>query len=192
MGLSVRTSYGGKRSDNSITSFNSLSKAPFIGGDIEAGTLLQPFVGLHHPIAVAVGTEVAMTADFRDGKVFLQRADEGTQGVLLLLGSGVGGMTVCVQTAFVGNADAMLVVASGMGTHHLQRSGTPDEAVFADVEMITDAGHPSGPMAAEQILLREIDIHPGSGAMHHYHRDGTCHPTHAVTPKAPAISEIFL
>ena len=151
--------------------------------------MLQPFTGFHHSIAIDVGTQITVSAHPGNGEFLLQGTNQGTQGKLLFLGSCIGRMSVGIKATLVGNADAMLVVASGMSTHHLQRSGTPDEAVLADVEMITDAGHPSGPMAAEQILLREIYIHPGSGAMHHYHRDGTCHPTHAVTPKAPAMAE---
>ena len=163
--------------------------AIFIHFHIETRTLLQPFMGLHHSIAIGVGTQIAVSAHSGNGKFLLQGTNQCTQGKLLFLGPCVGRMSLGIKASFVSNADAMLVVASGMGTSHLQRSGTPDESVFADVEMITDAGHPSGPMAAEQILLREIYIHPGSGAMHHYHRDGTCHPTHAVTPKAPAMAE---
>ena len=159
--------------------------APFIGGDIEAGALLEPFVGLHYPIAITVGTEVAMTADFRDGKVFLQRADEGTQGVLLLLGSGVGGMTVCVQTAFVGNADAVLIVAEGVCAHHVQRTGTPDVAVLADKEVIANHFHASCTVAAKEVFLGEIGVGPGGGAVD----DEAGYPTHAVTPRAPAIAE---
>ena len=163
--------------------------AIFIHLHIETRTLLQPFTGFHHSIAIGVGTQIAVSAHPRDGEFFLQGPDQSSQGKLLFLGSSIGRMSLGIKASFVGNADAMLVVPSGMGTGHLQRSGTPDEAIFADVEMITDAGHPSGPMATEQILLREIHIHPGSGAMHHYHRNGTCHPTHAVTPKAPAMAE---
>ena len=171
-----------ERSDNS---FNSLSEAPFIGGDIEAGALLEPLVGLHYPIAVAVGTEVAVAADFRDGEVFLQRADEGTQGVLLPVGTGVGGLTAGIQAAFVGNADAFLIVAQGVCAHHLQRTGTPDVAVLADNEVIANHFHASCAMAAKEVFLGEVGVGPGGGAMD----DKGGYPTHAVTPNAPAIAE---
>ena len=44
---------------------------PLIGCHIEAGTLLEPFVRLYYPIAIAVGTEVTVAADFRYGVILL-------------------------------------------------------------------------------------------------------------------------
>ena len=126
-----------------------------------------------------------MTADELDGEVFLQRADEGSQGVLLLLGSGVGGMTVCVQTAFVGNADAVLIVAQGVCAHHVQRTGTPDVAVLADKEVIANHFHASCTVTAKEVFLGEVGVGPGGGAVD----DEGRYPTHAVTPRAPAIAE---
>ena len=158
--------------------------APFIGGDIEAGALLEPFVGLHYPIAVAVGTEVAMAADVRDGEVFPQGADQGPQGVLLLLGAGVGGLAAGVQTAFVGYADAVLIVAKGVCAHHVQRTGTPNVAVLADKEMIANHFHASRTMTAKEVFLGEVDVCPGGGTVD----DESRYPTHAVIPNTPAIA----
>ena len=159
--------------------------APFIGSDIEAGALLEPFVGLHYPIAVTVGTKVAMAADVRDGEVFPQGTDEGPQGVLLLLGAGVGGLAASVQTAFVGYADAFLIVAQSVCAHHVQRTGTPDVAVLADKEVIANHFHASCTVAAKEVFLGEIGVGPGGGAVDDERR----YPTHAVTPRAPAIAE---
>ena len=159
--------------------------APFIGSDIEAGALLEPFVGLHHPIAVAVGTEVAMAADTLDGKVLLQRADEGTKGVLLLLGAGVGRLSASVQSAFVGNADAFLIVAQSVCAHHVQRTGTPDVAVLADKKVIANHFHASCTVAAKEVFLGEIGVGPGGGAVD----DERGYSTHAVTPSTPAIAD---
>ena len=142
-------------------------------------------MGLHYPITVAVGTEVAVTANLRDGKVFLQRADQGTQGVLLLVGTGVGRLSASVQTAFVGNADAVLIVAQGVCAHHVQRTGTPDVAVLADKEVIANHFHASCTVTTKEVFLGEIGVGPGGGAVDDEHR----YPTHAVTPNAPAIAE---
>ena len=161
------------------------SKTPFIGGNIEARALLEPLVGLHYPIAVAVGTEVAVAADFRDGEVFLQRADKGTQGVLLPVGTGVGGLSAGIQTAFVGDTDAFLIVAQGVCAHHLQRTGTPDVAILADKEVIANHFHASCAMAAKEVFLGEVGVGSGGGAVD----DEGGYPTHAVTPNAPAIAE---
>ena len=140
---------------------------PFIRRYIEARTLFQPLRWLHYPITVGIRTQIAVSADASDGKILLQRPDQSPQGEFLLLGPCIGRKAPFVQTAFVGDADAVLVVSSGMGTRHFQRSGTPDVTILTDVEMITHTGHPPRPMTTEQVLLRKVYIHSGSGAMYH-------------------------
>ena len=126
-----------------------------------------------------------MAADGREGEVFPQGADQGPQGVLLLLGAGVGGLAAGVQTAFVSDADAVLIVAKGVCAHHVQRTGTPDVAVLADKEVIANHFHASCTMAAKKVFLGEIGVGPGGGAVD----DEGGYPTHAVMPSAPAIPE---
>ena len=142
-------------------------------------------MGLHYPIAVAVGTEVAMAADVGDGEVFPQGADQRSQGVLLLLGAGIGGLAAGVETAFVGYADAFLIMAKGVCAHHVQRTGTPDVAVLADKEVIANHFHASCTVTAKEIFLGEVGVGPGGGAMD----DEGRYPTHAVMPSAPAIPD---
>ena len=125
-----------------------------------------------------------MSADFRDGEVFPQRADEGSQGMFLLLGTSVGGLAAGVQTAFVGNADAVLIVAEGVCAHHVQRTGTPNVAVLADKEMIANHFHASRTMTAKEVFLGEVDVCPGGGTVD----DESRYPTHAVIPNTPAIA----
>ena len=162
---------------------------PLIGGHIEAGTLLQPFGGFHHPIAILVGTQIAMSTYPCDREILLQGAYQGSHRVLLLLRPCIGRKALFVQPAFVGDADAVQVVPSSMGTYLFQRSGAPDIAVFADVEVVTHTGHSLGPMTTKQVFLGKIHIYPGSGAMHHDYRDASLHPTQAVTPSAPAMAD---
>ena len=126
-----------------------------------------------------------MAADALDGEVFLQRTDQGSQRVLLSVGAGVGGLTAGIQTAFIGNTDAFLIVAQGVCAHHLQRTGTPDVAVLADKEVIANHFHASCTVAAKEVFLGEIGVGPGGGAVN----DEGRYPTHAVTPRAPAIAE---
>ena len=141
--------------------------APLIGNHIEAWTLLQPFGGFHYPITVGIGTQIAVSAHPSNGKILLQRSDQSPQGEFLLLSPRIGRKAPFVQSAFVGNADAVLVEPKRMSARHFQRSGTPDVAVLADVEVVTHTGHSTCPMTAKQVLLRKIHIHTGSGAMHH-------------------------
>ena len=83
----------------------------------------------------------------------------------------------------------MLIVPKRMSARHFQRSGTPDVAVFADVEVVTHTGHSLGLMTTEQVFLGEIHIYAGCGAMHYDDRNAPLHPTQAVTPKAPAMAD---
>ena len=162
---------------------------PLIGGHIEAGTLLQPFGGFHHPIAILVRTQIAMSAYPGNRKILLQGAYQGTHREFLLLRPCIGRKAPFVQSAFVGDADAVLVVPSSMGTYLFQRSGAPDIAVLADVEVVAHTGHSLGLMTTEQVFLGEIHIYPGCSAMHYDDSDASLHPTQAVTPKAPANAD---
>ena len=162
---------------------------PLIGGHIEAGTLLQPFGGFHYPIAILVRTQIAVSAYPCDREILLQGTYQGSHRVLLLLCPCIGRKAPFVQSAFVGDADAVLVVPSSMGTYLFQWSGAPDITVLADVEVIPYTGHSLRPMATEQVFLREIHIYPGCCAMHYDDRDASLYPTQAVTPSAPAMAD---
>ena len=126
-----------------------------------------------------------MAADALDGEVFLQRTDQGSQRVLLAVGAGVGGLTAGIQTAFVSDADAFLVVAEGVCACPIQRTGTPNVTVLADLEVIANHLHASCAMTAKEVFLGEVGVCPRGGAVD----DEGGYPTHAVTPNAPAIAE---
>ena len=158
---------------------------PLIGGHIEAGTLLQPFGGFHYPIAILVRTQIAMSAYPCDREILLQGAYQGTHRELLLLRPCIGRKALFVQSAFVGDADAVLVVPSSMGTYLFHGASTPDVAVLADKEVIANHFHASCTMAAKEVFLGEVGVGPGGGAVD----DEGGYPTHAVMPSAPAIPE---
>ena len=153
--------------------------APLIGGHIEAGTLLQPFGGFHYPIAILVRTQIAVSAYPCDREILLQGAYQGSHRELLLLRPRIGRKALFIQSAFVGDADAVLVVPSSMGTYLFHGSGTPDIAVLADVEVIPHTGHPLRPMTTEQVFLGEIHIYAGCGAMHYDDRYRTFDNIHS-------------
>ena len=162
---------------------------PLIGGHIEAGTLLHPFGGFHHPIAILVRTQIAMSAYPCDREILLQGAYQGSHREFLLLRPCIGRKALFVQSAFVGDADAVLVMSQRMGTYLFQWSGAPDITVLADIEVVAHTGHSFSPMTTEQVFLGKIHIYPGCGAMHYNYRDASLHPTQAVTPSAPAIAD---
>ena len=141
--------------------------APLIGGYIEAGTLLQPFGGFHYPIAILVRTQIAMTAYPCDREILLQDAYQGSHRKFLLLRPCIGRKAPFVQSAFVGDADAVLIMSQRMGTYLFHGASTPDVAVLADVEVVAHTGHSLGPMTTEQVFLGKIHIYPSCGAMHY-------------------------
>ena len=163
--------------------------APLIGGHIEAGTLLQPFGGFHYPIAILVRTQIAVSAYPCDREILLQGAYQGTHRELLLLRPCIGRKAPFVQSSFVGDADAVLIMSQRMGTDLFHGSGTPDVAVLADVKVVPHTGHSLRLMTTEQVFLGKIHIYPGCGAMHYNYRNASLHPTQAVTPKAPAMAD---
>ena len=152
---------------------------PLIGGHIEAGTLLQPFGGFHYPIAILVRTQIAMSAYPGNREILLQGAYQGSHREFLLLRPCIGRKAPFVQSAFVGDADAVLVVPSSMDTYLFHGSGAPDVAVLADVEVIPHTGHSLGLMTTEQVFLGEIHIYPGCGAMHYDDRYRTFDNIHS-------------
>ena len=65
--------------------------------------------------AGAVGVLI-VAVDGGDGVLFHQVADKLKEGEALRLGAGVGGVAVGIQSADIGDADALGVVAGAMGT----------------------------------------------------------------------------
>lgn len=112
---------------------------PLLPFHLKAGTLLRPFQRLHLPVAVQVGTEVAVAGDLGAGMVCQQGADKDAERVALPRRAGVLGVAVVVQAALVGDADAVGVVAAGVGAGPLDRACREDGSVTADVEVIADA-----------------------------------------------------
>ena len=70
-----------------------------------------------------------------DGLKGLYQGDEGT---LLRLVEGVGGTAAAVETANVADADAVLIVPIGMGSHLFDGAAGMEGAVEVDDEMIAN------------------------------------------------------
>lgn len=83
------------------------AKRSIFRGGVEAGTLLEPLLRLNDAVTVQVGTEVAMAADGAFGVQNEQLPDKEAQRFALLRCTCIGGGPVGLQTAFVGNADAV-------------------------------------------------------------------------------------
>ena len=87
--------------------------------------------------------EVAVAEDLGVWVVGLQASEECQQGVLLSGGTGVAGVAVFIEAAFVADADGVGIVALGMGTGDLLWAAGMELAVLRDVIVV--AGGPEAP-----------------------------------------------
>ena len=71
--------------------------------------------------------------------VHQQSADQYAERVALPFRACVFGIPIVVQSAFVGDSDRVGIVAAGVGAGPLDRAGSQDLSVTADVEMIARA-----------------------------------------------------
>ncbi len=97
---------------------------------IEAGAVL-----------VDVG-EVAMAEDAGIGMDFLQATEQTQQGTFLAGRTGIGGVAVFVQTAFVADTERVLVIAYGVGAHQLFVARLIGPAVAGDVVVVARESEP--------------------------------------------------
>ena len=102
------------------------------------------------------------------GKLLLQLHDEFRHRFLLLLGAGVGYLSLLVESSLVADADAVGIVPLGMCAHSLQRSGGLHSATSGDVEVVADVA----PVVHLYMVVKEL-LHwvrlvaAGSAAVNH-------------------------
>ena len=101
--------------------------------------LFRPFHRFHLSVVVPVGAEVAMSRHFCSRIVHQQSADQYAERVALPFRACVFGIPIVVQSAFIGDSDRVGIVAAGVGAGPLDRAGSQDLSVTADVEMIARA-----------------------------------------------------
>ena len=80
--------------------------------------------------------EVAVAEDAGIGMGFLQATEQAQKGAFLAGRTGVGGVAVFVETAFVADAERVLVVAYGVGAHQLFVARLVGPAVAGDVVVV--------------------------------------------------------
>lgn len=96
--------------------------------------LFRPFHRFHLSVVVPVGAEVAMSRHFCFRIVHQQSADQYAERVALPFRACVFGIPIVVQSAFIGDSDRVGIVAAGVGAGPLDRAGSQDLSVTADVE----------------------------------------------------------
>ena len=143
-----------------------------------------------------IRAELAVSQDAGVRIVRLQLAEQIEERTLLGVGAGVGGTALLVQTAFVADADAVVVPAGGMGTDVMDGTATVYLAVAGDIEVVANLSKTTLQVATAQSLYREIDIATRRAAMDYQEADlpvvlveaAGYHPAQALTPKAPAMA----
>lgn len=112
----------------------------------------------------AVG-ELVVSVDGGDGVLFHQVSDELEEGETLGFGVGVGGVTVSIKAADIGDADALGVVARAVGSDLLDGTARADVAVGIDDIVIADVVPSEAFMVATDALHGAVGIGSGGGAV---------------------------
>ncbi len=114
--------------------------------------------------AGAVG-ELVVSVDGGDRVLFPQVSDELEEGEALGFGAGVGGVTVSIKTADIGDADAVGVVTWAMGTDLFDGTASVDAAIGVDDIMIADVAPAEGTVVSPYGFYRTDGVGARGGAM---------------------------
>ena len=109
--------------------------------------------------------ELVVAVDGGDGVFFHQVTDELEEGEALGFGAGVGGATVGIEAADIGDADALGVVTWAMGTDLFDGTARADAAIMIDDIMIADVVPAETLMVAADALDGAVGIGSGGGAV---------------------------
>ena len=109
--------------------------------------------------------ELVVSVDGGDGVLFHQVTDELEEGEALGFGAGVGGMSVGIEAADIGDANALGVVTWAMGTDLFDGTASVDAAVRVHDIMIAYVVPAEALMVVTDALHGTVGIGTGSGAM---------------------------
>lgn len=107
---------------------------------------------------IEVGAEVSVT-EYPSSRIGCEKSmKQGAERAALFGCPGVGWNSLGVQTAFIGDADAVGVVAVGVCTHEVNGAHGVDYAVFPYVEMVTARGEASGTVFSLKGCRGEVGV----------------------------------
>ena len=109
--------------------------------------------------------ELVVAVDRGDRVFFHKITDELEEGEALGFGAGVGGVAVGIESADIGDADAVGVVAFGMCARLLYRAASVDAAIGIDDIMIADVAPTKGTVVFPYGFHRTDGIGARGGAM---------------------------
>ena len=106
-----------------------------------------------------------MAAEAAAGIIAQQQHYEHPQGVFLKIGAGIGWMSVCIESAFVADAQTVGVVAADMRTGLCHGTERLYIAVPADIIVITCAGEAPAQVVCCQVMFGVATVTAGSGTV---------------------------
>ena len=106
-----------------------------------------------------------MSVDGGDVILFHKVLHQLEQGETLERGAGVGRATVGIETADIGDADALGVMAGAVGADFLDGTAGVDAAVGVDDIVVADVAPAEALMVAADALDGAVGIGTGGGAM---------------------------
>ena len=112
-------------------------------------------------------TELAVPPNPGIGIVRFQLSEQVEQGTFLCIRACIGRTAFFVESAFVADADALVVPAGGMSANLMYRTANVYFTVAGDIEMIADIGKAPRQMAAAKRLHRKITVATCSAAMNY-------------------------
>ena len=109
--------------------------------------------------------KLVVAVDGGDGVFFHQVLHQLEKGETLWLGTGVGGVSVGIEAADIGDANALGVVTWAMGTDRFDGTAGVDAAIGIDDIMIADVVPAETLMVAADALHGAVGIGAGGGAV---------------------------
>ena len=101
------------------------------------------------------------------GIVCFQLPEQIEQGAFLRISARIGGTAFFVESAFIADADALVVPTGGMGANLMDRTTNVYFTVTGDIEMITNIGKAPCQMAAAKRFHRKMTVTARSTAMNY-------------------------
>lgn len=144
----------------------------FVSRDrVEAGTFLDAFEAVDNSIAIQIRADIAMAQDVIDRAVTIQCSLNflvNNSTLLRIQAECVEGFAVLIETAFVGYAERIVIVAAYMCANLIHRPTLDDRAVEKYDTVVTDVRELPVLMHGE-VLIAAIGLTPWSRcAMNEY------------------------
>ena len=88
--------------------------------------------------------------------------------MFLSFGTGIFGMSLAVEPAFVADTDTFFVEATGVCADAFERPGRFDIPIFADIKMVSRPVESPPAVADIQVIFRKLPVLTCSGTVDYY------------------------